>query len=268
MSNVIVNDENLTNIANAIREKNGETTTYLPSEMASAIQNISSGGNVTTGLIINASDSDGYATDISIVGMNEIPAYYFNKTILSDNIFKNLVNLQISDDCTYIQYNAFDGCVALQSIKFPSGLTGLSSYVFNNCSKLGSTELPNGITTIGNYCFYNCQKLVLTEIPVGVTSLGERTFYQCISLQKLNFLGEISRLGYEAFYYCSNLEKLIFSNVTKVPTLDATTFKNSKIASGTGYIYVPDDLVDSFKTATNWSTYADQIKPISELEVA
>ena len=32
-----------------------------------------------------------------------------------------------------------------------------------------------------------------------------------------------------------------------------------------GYIYVPDALVDSYKKATNWVTYADQIKPLSEL---
>ena len=45
MANVIVNDTNLTNIANAIREKNGETTTYKPSEMAAAIQAITVGGS-------------------------------------------------------------------------------------------------------------------------------------------------------------------------------------------------------------------------------
>lgn len=44
MANVIVNDTNLTNIANAIRSKNGTQTTYLPSEMATAIANIPSGG--------------------------------------------------------------------------------------------------------------------------------------------------------------------------------------------------------------------------------
>ena len=44
MANVIINDTNLTNIANAIRGKNGETTTYKPSEMAAAITAIPSGG--------------------------------------------------------------------------------------------------------------------------------------------------------------------------------------------------------------------------------
>lgn len=48
MSKVLVSEENLTNIANAIREKNGETTTYKPNEMAGAIQNISSGSLTIT----------------------------------------------------------------------------------------------------------------------------------------------------------------------------------------------------------------------------
>lgn len=40
MANVFINDENLTDIANAIRSKNNTTTTYLPSEMAAAINNL------------------------------------------------------------------------------------------------------------------------------------------------------------------------------------------------------------------------------------
>ena len=44
MANVIINDTNLTNIANAIRGKNGTTATYKPSEMAAAITAISGGG--------------------------------------------------------------------------------------------------------------------------------------------------------------------------------------------------------------------------------
>ena len=46
---------------------------------------------------------------------------------------------------------------------------------------------------------------------------------------------------------------------------DANTFVGSGIASGTGYIYVPDDLVDQYKVATNWATYASQIKGLSEI---
>lgn len=41
--------------------------------------------------------------------------------------------------------------------------------------------------------------------------------------------------------------------------------ENSLIANGKGYIYVPDNLVNLYKTAANWSTYANQIKSLSEL---
>lgn len=63
MANVIVNDSNLTAIADAIREKNGETTTYKPSEMAAAITNLPSGGGGGGSLAyadISYSDSNQY----------------------------------------------------------------------------------------------------------------------------------------------------------------------------------------------------------------
>ena len=44
MSIVTIDDSYFTNIANAIRGKNGETTTYKPNEMAAAISAISGGG--------------------------------------------------------------------------------------------------------------------------------------------------------------------------------------------------------------------------------
>lgn len=45
MSIVTIDDSYFTDIANAIRGKNGETTTYKPNEMAAAISAISSGGS-------------------------------------------------------------------------------------------------------------------------------------------------------------------------------------------------------------------------------
>ena len=45
MAIVTINDENLTNIASAIRAKNGTENTYKPSDMAAAIAAIVSGGS-------------------------------------------------------------------------------------------------------------------------------------------------------------------------------------------------------------------------------
>lgn len=50
MSKVLVNESSLTGIADAIRGKNGETTTYKPSEMAAAITAIPVGGGGGEGI--------------------------------------------------------------------------------------------------------------------------------------------------------------------------------------------------------------------------
>lgn len=47
MAKVLVSESNLTNIANAIREKNGSSNTYTPAQMATAISNIPTGGGIT-----------------------------------------------------------------------------------------------------------------------------------------------------------------------------------------------------------------------------
>lgn len=60
MANRIIDDVNLTNIANAIRNKKGTTNQMLPSQMANEIASIkiitSSGGTDTSDATVNASD--------------------------------------------------------------------------------------------------------------------------------------------------------------------------------------------------------------------
>lgn len=72
-------------------------------------------------------------------------------------------------------------------------------------------------------------------------------------------------LGNGAFRYCSNLTKIVLHSNTLCSLPNIYVLSNTPIANGTGFIYVNDDLVETYKSATNWTTYANQIKPISEL---
>lgn len=49
MANVLINEDTMTDIADAIRSKKGVSTTYKPNEMPSAIESISGGGVTPTG---------------------------------------------------------------------------------------------------------------------------------------------------------------------------------------------------------------------------
>lgn len=294
MSKVLVSEENLTNIANAIREKNGETTTYKPGDMATAIQEIS-GGAPKKGFIVNQWDDNGKALDVSIVGMTEIPDRYFqvddaanclhyttifrlpsNLTKIGSRAFmgrnSDLTSVDIPDSVTFIGEYCFYECRKLNYKKLPPALTSIEGYTFYNCFEMTFTELPNTITSIGKYAFYDCERIKITKIPDGVTTIGEQAFGYCKLIKTLELPKSLTSIGSMCFAKCTSLTTVTLPNVTEIPVLGTNAFGRSyyetPIYNGTGYIYVPDTLVDSFKSATNWSTYADQIKPISELEVA
>ena len=305
MAKVLIHDENLTNIANAIREKNGETTTYLPSEMAAAISNMqggdpeleasylstidgSAGANVTKlpeGLTMLGErafqDRENLVLTELPEGITSILGYAFygckklaltklpsSLTFLQVSAFRGCTNLaltELPEKLTDIRSYAFHSCSNLALTKLPEKLTLIPDYCFYNCAKLALTRLPDGITNISTYSFYGCSNLALTELPSGVTYIGANIFSNCTSLPSMTCLGNVTYIGSNTFIGCSNLSYFALPNVTAVPSLSNSVFVRTPIANGTGYIYVPDTLVENFKAATEWCNYAEQIRPISSL---
>lgn len=127
-----------------------------------------------------------------------------------------------------------------------------------------SGAYTNGrVTRVKTYAFYKCTDLTSADFPAA-TSIKSTAFQSCTGLISVDFPNITNIEGY-VFQNCKKLTALIL-RADQVCTLFATNaFTGTPIESGTGYIYVPDDLVEDYKAATNWSTYADQIKPISEL---
>lgn len=113
------------------------------------------------------------------------------------------------------------------------------------------------------FSFYYCASLHTINCP-SVWAIYTRALGYT-ALKRVDFPGLVS-INNLAFEY-SKLETLIIRTTSVVCKLGNTNaFTSTPIAKGTGYIYVPDNLVESYKTATNWATYASQIKSISELE--
>ena len=71
-------------------------------------------------------------------------------------------------------------------------------------------------------------------------------------------------LGALAFYQCGQLSIVLLTGETLCSLVGANAFARTAIVrDGCGYIYVNDALVDDYKAATNWSAYANYIRPIS-----
>lgn len=141
-------------------------------------------------------------------------------------------------------------------------VTEIGTYAFRGCTGMTAISLPN-VKKIGTYAFYECSSLSQVNIP-SVTALNASSFYKCTSLTSVK-LPALIQLAGSTFKYCSNLETLILGRTASCVLLTAATaFDNTKIAEGTGYIYVPSALVEDYKTSTNWTTYADQIRAIED----
>jgi hypothetical protein len=98
-----------------------------------------------------------------------------------------------------------------------------------------------------------------TYVNNTVTSIRAQAFTACAKLTTVD-VSNVTQLDKEAFYNNISLESLILRSPTVV-TLNGRFWADS-LQKGTAYIYVPLTLVDSYKTATNWSTYAAQIRAI------
>ena len=203
-----------------------------------------------TGKLANAiSALQGKATG----GSTEIEDGILDKTLSGD---------YYNDRITFLGYGALYGCENLKSLKLPE-VTRVEQYSIQGCTTIETIEIPK-TTYLGTYACRNCPALKSVDFS-SVTSTGNYILSGCSSLASIDF-PVLTRVGNQVFLDCTSLTKVILRKSDTITTLsNVNAFQNTPIASGTGYIYVADNLVSTYKSATNWSTYANQIKGISEL---
>lgn len=120
--------------------------------------------------------------------------------------------------------------------------------------------------------FTNCRSLEIADLSgwrtSNVTEMPS-VFYSCPSLKYANLSGwttESVTTNARMFGATSSIEAIVIDSPSLFQLTSTNTFSNSSVKNGgTGFVYVPDNLVDEYKTATNWVLVADQIKPLSEL---
>ena len=183
-------------------------------------------------------------------GVTSIGSFAFNNC-------SSLASITIPDGVTSIEVSAFGSCYSLASITIPDGVTSIKASAFNNCSSLASITIPDGVTSIEVSAFGSCYSLASITIPDGVTSIKASAFDSCYSLASITIPDGVTSIEEYAFYSCFGAAFYDFTACTTVPTL-ASTDAFPEIPSDC-QIRVPAALVDAWKTATNWSTYADHI---------
>ena len=176
----------------------------------------------------------------------------------------SLSNIVIPSGVTSFGDAVFQECYSLSKITIPSGVTSFGNSEFNMCYSLSKITIPSGITSIGNTAFGNCYSLAKITIPSGITSIGNSAFTNCYSLASLTIPSNVTSIYSSTFQSCRSITKYDFSQHTSVPTLSNTNAFTG--INGICKIIVPDSLYDSWIAATNWSTYADYIYKVSEVQ--
>ena len=173
-----------------------------------------------------------------------------------------LLYTYIGESVTSIGAYAFYRCYSLTSIVIPNSVTIIGAGAFQYCHSLTSIVIPNSVTGIGASAFYNCYSLTSIVIPNSISSIGVNAFENCRSLTNIVIPNSITSIGTSVFSSCYSLTTYVFERTTGITSIGGT---NTFIGINTSTkIYVPDDLVDDYKIAANWSTYANYIYPISE----
>lgn len=189
-------------------------------------------------------------------------------TKLGDYAFYNnqRITSALLPNVGYIGDSCFANCYMLSEISLGK-LTRISSRAFQNCRRLENFE--NGYAkNIESYAFYDSSsggiasnKMILKSVKCASASSIERcAFAGLTKIETIDILGggDIERMA-DTNEALESLVNFIMRDEETVTHVDAYT-----AFAETTNIYVPDALVESYKTATNWSKYAEQIHPLSE----
>ena len=217
----------LTAIADAIREKTGKTESLTLDQMAEEISGISGDDDYLGKLI------DKQLTElVSDTASGTIPGDFQNGN-------KNLVKIDMPM-VTKIGASAFSNCSNLAEVNLPN-VVEIQSNAFNFAWYMPDIYFPN-LEKITGYG-YNF-----------TATWAQRAYFP--KLTRMEAVVGFSRADY--------LKTFILGASTVCTLNNSNVFENSAISRGTGYIYVPSALVDSYKAATNWSVYANQFRAIED----
>ena len=217
--------QTFTDIANAIREKTGNTGLLYPSEMAQNILDIPQGGGEDNlpAFLDGTANFEDYASSIRNLSVIRPYTFMSDTTVINANFpkvekigecaFSSCTNLQTASfpKCSQLGGSAFRGCNNLETINFPK-CSKIGNDAFLGCSKITEASFPEALS-IASYCFNSCYSLTTAYFPKA-SLIDISAFFNCSNLTSV-YAPMVEELGGSAFVNCSKLSDVNFP-LTKV----------------------------------------------------
>ena len=195
----------------------------------------------------------GYASKIGEISGGGTVGWDQKSATEGTNIIINLDN-----SASFVASEAFMSNTTIQIVNLPYA-TSVGNSAFFYCTSLSQVNLPMCVS-IGSNAFNECNSLAQISLPV-CSYIGNYGIAHCPSLSQVN-LPMCSYIAPAAFAYCSSLSIITIGYSSVCGLGGSNVFAYTKITPSKGSIYVPASLVDSYKSATNWSYFSTQIFPI------
>ncbi|WP_148364453.1 MULTISPECIES: leucine-rich repeat domain-containing protein [Bacteroidaceae] len=145
----------------------------------------------------------------------------------------NLESVTLMPNIKKIGGRVFAGCISLKRMTIPSSIETIESGVFDGCTSLLTVDIPSTYipAVFPDSMFKGCSSLTsLIEIPDTVITIGQTTFMGCCSLEGVKMKG------------------------TTPPTLGYGVFNDTTFP-----IYVPQEAVNTYKSASGWTSVSSRI---------
>ena len=145
-------------------------------------------------------------------------------------------------------------------------VTHVGSYAFSRCYSLKSLSLPN-VTSIGaQICSYTPTSRIVLDSLKQVPNDGLHRGDYNTGLTYVD-LPVAEKLGNQALRYNRTLTTLILRNNAVCELYHTNAFAGTAIMDSVGYIYVPRALIEDYKVATNWTTFAAKFRALEDYTV-
>ncbi|MBE6152703.1 MAG: BspA family leucine-rich repeat surface protein [Firmicutes bacterium] len=239
MAKYSIEDTTLTNIANAIRNKTGDSATLKPSEMPTAIEGIETGssGEMNVKILTKMSGNiDGNPKYILQRLITEIPTITVSGTSMQ-SAFEDCINLTkiptLNTNTIRNMQNMFRNCAKLTEIPLLNTSNATNFYyMFADCDNLITIpQFDTSNVKDMSYMFYNCY--ALESIPLLNTSNVTKMdymFYSCRSLLEIPQFdtSNVTNMSY-MLYGCDNLITIPLLNTSKVTAMTYVFYSCDKL---------------------------------------
>jgi len=171
-----------------------------------------------------------------------------------DEFADGTISGAISLTTTNIRARAFKECNSITSVTAPN-VTVLREQIFSTCTGLTSISFGGATSVNSTQQFLACTALTSVDLPELAVPAGNM-FQGCTSLEFIDF-PKVERMNVSRLFYGCNKFKTIVLRHSAVVAINNDVFTNTPFAGYnglTGTAYVPQSLISSYQTASNWST--------------